>query len=175
MIKIETERLILREYQKTDWEAVHSYGQQADILIYEAWGPNSEADTKAFIEKVIIDSKKQPRMAFELCITLKSNGKLIGGCGFRIHKENLNKGDFGYIIHPDYWNKGFATEAAKALLYFMVKNKDIKKIEATCDRLNIASQRVLKKCGLQNVGVVKQDFEMKGRLRDTYFFEKNMQ
>ena len=172
MIKIETERLILREYQESDWESVHQYGQQESILIYEIWGPNTVEQTKAFIEKSIIERKENPRRAFELCVTLKSNMELIGGCGFRINSENKKRGDIGYIIKPDYWNKGFATEASKGLLDFMVKNHSITEIEATCDALNLQSIRVLEKCGLKKTKEIINEIEIKGRISDTYHFEK---
>ncbi len=172
MVKIETKRLILREYKESDWKAVHLYGQQENILIYEAWGPNSEEQTKAFIEKSINERKENPRKAFELCVTLKYDGKLIGGCGFRIKKENRIRGDFGYIINPDFWNKGFATEASKGLLDYMIKQYNITEIEATCDILNLQSQRVLEKCGLQKIKEIKNEIEMKGRFRDTYLYER---
>ena len=172
MIIIETERLILREYEKHDWEAVHQYGQQENILIYEVWGPNSKEQTKAFIEKSISERKENPRRAFELCVTLKSTKQLIGGCGFRIKKDNNKRGDFGYIINPEYWNNGYATEASKGLLNFMVENFGITEIEATCDVLNLQSKRVLEKCGLNKIREIKNHIEMKGRFRDTFYFER---
>jgi ribosomal-protein-alanine N-acetyltransferase len=172
MIRIETERLILREYEKSDWKDVHLYGQQENILIYEVWGPNTEEQTKDFIEKSINERKEKPRRAFELCVTLKSTRNLIGGCGFRINKENKKRGNFGYIINPEYWNKGYATEASKGLLNFMVENYDITEIEATCDVLNLQSKRVLEKCGLEKTKEIKKDIEMKGRYRDTLHFER---
>ncbi|NQX81850.1 MAG: GNAT family N-acetyltransferase [Flavobacteriaceae bacterium] len=174
MIKIETERLIIREYKESDWEFVHLYGQQGDILIYEVWGPNTEEQTKAFIEKSINERKENPRREFELCVTLKSSLKLIGGCGFRIKKENNKRGDFGFIINPDYWNKGYATEASKGLLDFMIENHGITEIEATCDVFNLASKRVLEKCGLIKIKKIKNDKEIKGRIRDTYHFERTI-
>jgi len=172
MIRIETERLILREYEKTDWQAVHLYGQQEHILIYEVWGPNTEEQTKEFIEKSINERKEKPRRAFEICVTLKSAKNLIGGCGFRINKENNKRGNFGYIINPEYWNKGYATEASNGLLNFMVENYGITEIEATCDILNLQSKRVLEKCGLEKTKEIKNDIEMKGRFRDTLHFER---
>lgn len=42
MLTIKTSRLILREYTESDWESVHGYAQNGDILIYEIWGPNTE-------------------------------------------------------------------------------------------------------------------------------------
>ena len=174
MIAITTKRLILREYQESDWEAAHRYSKMEDILIYEAWGPNDEKATQAFIARTIDERKQQPRTTFELCVTLKNTGKLIGGCGFRIEKDNPSKGNFGYIIHPDFWNNGYATEAASGIIDYMVNNYGIKEIEATCDVLNLASQKVIQKCGLEKVKEIKDDFEMKGRMRSTFVFGKKV-
>lgn len=90
----------------------------------------------------------------------------------KIKNENKIRGDFGYIINPDFWNKGFATEASKGLLDYMIKQHNIIEIEATCDVLNLQSQRVLEKCGLRKIKEIKKDIEMKGRFRDSYLFER---
>lgn len=171
MLTIETSRLVLREYAESDWESVHEYAQNGDILIYEIWGPNTEKQTKEFIEKAIEERLKSPRLTFEMCITLKSTGKVIGGCGFRIKPNNHRRCDFGYIINPAYWNKGYATEASFGLIDYMTNHLGISEIEATCDSLNIASTKVLRKCGLKLSKEVKNDREIKGRMRDTYYFE----
>ncbi|MBB6497905.1 GNAT family N-acetyltransferase [Pedobacter cryoconitis] len=169
-IWIETERLILREYVVSDWEAVHEYAKQEDILIYENWGPNSEADTKEFIENVIKSKKAIPRVSFELAIVFKKEDKLIGGCGFRFDTKEEHKGNLGYIINPLYWRAGYAVEATKALIQYARAELEVKTINATCDVLNIASQAVLKHCGFSRIGLIRKDIEMKGRVRDTFVF-----
>lgn len=172
MPKITTDRLILREYKFSDWQDVHQYASNPDILHYEAWGPNTKEQTKEYIQRTIKDNKAKLRFTYELCIILRKNKQLIGGCGFRIKKDDVTRGDFGYIIHPDYWNNGFATEAACGLIDYMMKKHNIKVIEATCDVLNIASRKVIEKCGLELIETRKNDIEMKGRVRDSYMFEK---
>jgi ribosomal-protein-alanine N-acetyltransferase len=172
MVRIETERLILREYAVSDLEAIHRYTQREDILIYEAWGPNTLKQSEAWIQQSIEDSKKKPRTTFELTITVKPTGQLVGGCGFRIKKDNPTRGDFGYIINPNYWNRGYATEAALGIIQYMIENYSITELEATCDVLNIASQKVIQKCGLVIIKEIKGDVETKGRIRDTYLFER---
>ncbi|WP_052496401.1 GNAT family N-acetyltransferase [Pedobacter lusitanus] len=171
--RIETERLILREYQEADWEAVHEYAKLEEILIYENWGPNSEADTIEFIETVMESRNAIPRVSFELAIILKEEEMLIGGCGFRFDTAEKSKGNLGYIINPAYWRSGYATEATKALIEFAAGKLNVKTVEATCDVLNLASQAVLKKCGFFRVKLIKKDIEMKGRFRDTFVYEKN--
>lgn len=170
-IELKTDRLILREYERTDVEAVHAYASREDILIYESWGPNNQQDSEKFIMEVIALQNQQPRTGFELAITLKENGRLIGGCGFRFDKSDHKKGKVGYIIHPDFWRKGYASEAAHALVDHFGRYPSLEYIEATCDELNIASQRVLEKCGFEKIGHIQKHFEMKGRMRGTFLYK----
>ena len=171
-IRIETERLLLREYNGSDWEAVHDYAQNGDILTYEAWGPNSEAETKQFIKTAVEDQIVQNRTNFDLAIILKKERKLIGGCRFWFTNVKRDEVYIGYIINPLYWKNGYATEAAQALIDYTTTSSKITRIKATCDVLNIASQRVLEKCGFKLISTIEKDFKMKGRYRDTYVYEK---
>jgi len=172
-IWIETERLILREYIASDWEMIHGYAQQEGILIYENWGPNSETDTKEFIANVLELNQASPRTSFELAIVLKEEALLIGGCGFRFDTKEAHKGNLGYIINPLYWRNGYAAEATNALIRYAAEELAVKTIEATCDVLNLASQAVLKRCGFFRIRLIKKHFEMKGRMRDTFVYERN--
>jgi len=171
---IATQRLKIREFKSSDWKAVHIYASNAEILKYESWGPNTEAETKAFIQKTVAAQQVHPRVDFEMAVTLLESGVLIGGVGFRINLKKRTRGDFGYCFNPDYWNTGYATEAAQALIEYMVNNHGIKQIEATCDIGNLASKRVIEKCGLKITEVVENDIEMKGRMRDSFYFKKIM-
>jgi RimJ/RimL family protein N-acetyltransferase len=171
-MQIETERLLIREFTPSDWQAVHDYAKQAAILIYEAWGPNTEADTRLFVDTAVEEQQKSPRDTFELAIILKSQIKLIGGCSFRFAGNEREKVSMGYIIHPEYWKNGYATEASIGLINEIKRNFfGIKVINATCDALNIASQRVLQKSGFQRKDVIDKDFQMKGRWRNTFLYE----
>ena len=172
MIVIETDRLILREYVVNDWEAVHIYAQQEKVLKYEMWGPNSIQQTKAFIEKSITSRKENPRRNFELCIILKNTGDLIGGVGFRLIKRNSKRGNLGFIINPEYWEKGYATEASLGLLSYMIQNYNITEIEASCHIYNRSSERVLEKCRLKKTKKIKNDLETNGKFQEFYYFEK---
>jgi len=172
MLIIPTQRLLIRDYTVDDWQKAHEYCRNEDILKYETWGPNSVEQTKEFANKAYDDSKITPRMTYEMGITLKTNGEWIGGCGFRIDQKREGVGNIGYIVHPNYWNKGIATEAALGLINFVVEQCGITTVEATCDVLNLASKKVLEKCGLVVVRQTDKDIAMKGRMRDTYHFEK---
>jgi ribosomal-protein-alanine N-acetyltransferase len=171
-VLIETERLTLREFKGPDWQAVHDYAQNADILIYEAWGPNSETDTKQFIKTAVEDQIVQNRTSFDLAIILKKEVKLIGGCRFWFSNAKQDEVNIGYIINPLFWENGYATEAARGLIDYTTASSKIKRVKATCDVLNIASQKVLEKCGFKLKSTIDKDIKMKGRYRDTYVYER---
>ncbi len=168
---IETQRLILRDYQYTDWKAVHEYSANGEILIFQKWGANTEEETQAFVKEAIEESRRNPRRAFELVIILKSSGALIGGIGSNLHPEIPQQADLGYIINPNHWQKGYATEAALALVQHMIEQEGIQKLEATCAVLNLASQRVLEKCGFKRVKTLKNHLELEDRVQDSFLYE----
>ena len=135
---IKTQRLIIRDFASEDWVAVHQYASLGDILIYEPWGPNTKEQTIEFIQQAIIDAQEKPRKIYEFAITLASTGLLIGGCGVRIKYHKPDEVNLGYVIHPSYWRKGYATEACVALITFAQEQMSSSRLVATCDEFNIA-------------------------------------
>ncbi|WP_408097525.1 GNAT family N-acetyltransferase [Peredibacter sp. HCB2-198] len=168
---LKTDRLILRNYEPADWERVHIYGSNPDFSKYEVWGPNTLEDTKKFIADMVEQSKASPRYKFEFAICLKDNGLLIGGCGIRRETEMSQVANLGWAINPDFQNKGYATEAAKALIDFGLDQLNLAVMYATCDTRNIASFKVMEKLGMKRVGMIKGHLEIKGHKRDSYRYE----
>ncbi|MGY5609162.1 GNAT family N-acetyltransferase [Paenibacillus sp. ALE3] len=108
---------------------MHTYTSLPQVTRHTAWGPNTEEDTKAYIEQVLVSQLEKPRQDYELAVCLKDTGILIGGVG--IHVKDTNA-EMGYILNPDYQGKGYATEAARALLGFGFSTLDVHRIYATC-------------------------------------------
>lgn len=170
-LEINTDRLKLRAYEVGDWERVHIYGSDPDFSKYELWGPNTLEDTHKFIADMTEQTKSSPRYKFDFAICLKENGLLIGGCGIRRETEASNVANLGWAINPEFQNKGFATEAARALIDFGFKNLNLTVVYATCDTRNISSFKVMEKLGMIMVGFIKGAKEVKGHIRDSYRYE----
>lgn len=170
-MEIETQRLVIRSFKKMDLQAVHEYASQGEILIYEPWGPNSVEDTKAFIDHSLAFEKENPQRTFEFAVCLKENGNLIGGCGLKYLTQDPEKLNLGYIINPKYWNQGFATEAAKGLIKFACNDLKSYGIVATCDEFNLASQKVLEKCGMKKIKASPRSLKLKQRTSRTFHYK----
>ena len=79
-----TDRLILREYQASDFESIHKYASDSEVVQFMDWGPNTEEDTRIFLDKELAHQKEPDRKIFEVAVTLKDSGLYIGGCGLTV-------------------------------------------------------------------------------------------
>lgn len=147
-MKLYTKRLILRDFKRSDFQAIHSYASNIENLKYMIWGPNTEEDTIGFIENCINSRKRIPRLNYDFAIVNKSIRKVIGGCGIYLNQE-FNEGMIGWILHKDYWKQGYTPEAGKALLKFGFEELNLHRIYAKCNAENYGSYRVMEKCGMR--------------------------
>ena len=169
-IRLETPRLILREYQLSDLPSIHAYASQSLTVRYENWGPNSYLDTQQFLQQTQRTREQTPRYAYELSIERKEDGRQMGGCELAISQENDSIAAIGYVINPIFWNQGYATEVTSALVRFGLKHLRLSHIRATCDSRNVASKRVLEKAGFLLEQTLIDDFVQKGEMRTTLVY-----
>ena len=168
---ITTDRLLLRPYKPSDWERVHLYASVPKFSQFEVWGPNSVDETKEFVTRCIAEFSEVPLTSHQLAIELLESGLLIGGCTLKSPVPESTEAFLGYAINPDFQNRGFATEAAKALIQFGFDRLKLSLIYATCDTRNTASWRVMEKAGLQRTSTIHGDRQRKGSLTDSYRYE----
>tara|TARA_R110002124_G_scaffold52032_2_gene150084 strand:- start:5907 stop:6425 length:519 start_codon:yes stop_codon:yes gene_type:complete len=168
---LESKRIYLRSYTLEDSDAVHEYASIPEVSEYQEWGPNSNNDTKNYLEECIAKTNHDPIYDYELAICLKENDKLIGGCKLWRVTEKSSVLELGYVINPKYQKQGLAQEATKLLIDFGFNNLHASIIYATCDTNNIPSYKVMEKSGMKRVGVIKNHKEFKGHKRDSYRYE----
>lgn len=132
------------------------------------WNPsNTPEDTQKFVSDMVEQKKSKPRYKFDFAVCLKDGDLLIGGCGIRREAEASRVANLGWAINPEYQKKGYATEAARALIDFGFRELKIAVIYATCDTRNTASFKVMEKLVMNRVGVIKGTKEIKGFVRDS--------
>jgi RimJ/RimL family protein N-acetyltransferase len=158
---IKTARLVLREFVPEDWRAVLAYQRDPRYLRFydDAWANRADDQVRAFVEMLIGYQQQAPRRKFQLAITL--DGQLIGNCGIRRKDTNDWEADIGYELAPAHWGRGYATEAARAMVRIGFDDLHLHRVSAWCIADNVASARVLEKAGLR----------LEGRLRQNEFFQ----
>ena len=167
---LESERVILQEIEKKDWSDIHKYASQPIVCQYQPWGPNTETESKKIVEQVLEDAKAASRSRFVFVVIQKIDGRMIGSGEFNL-RDQINKvGKIAYIINPDHWGKGFATEVAQILIEFGFNEFNLHRIYATCDPRNIGSIKVLEKIGMTKEGRMREDLLMKDGWRDSLLY-----
>jgi len=168
MVTLTSERLVLREFVRNDFDGVHLYASDPEVVKFMPWGPNTRAETRRFIERNIQAQVVKPRTSYELAITI--DDELIGGCGLTIHSLSDKKAEIGYCLRRDMWGKGIATEVAGSLIRFGFEGLGLHRIRALCDTLNHGSYRVMEKNGMQREGVLRDEKRIRGEWRDSYVY-----
>jgi RimJ/RimL family protein N-acetyltransferase len=168
-VRIETSRLVLRELTANDFAAVHAYGSDPEVTRWTVFGPNSEEDTRAFLQHAQTSRAQRPRRSFDLGISLRDGGQVIGGCG--LHRTDVADEAFiGYVLRRDGWGRGYATETARALLGFGFETLGLHRIFAECHPANQASARVLEKLGLRREAWFREAKRVKGEWWDVWHY-----
>lgn len=162
--------LYLRRLKKEDWKDVHLYASQETVSQYQAWGPNSEVETLAYVEDVLKAEKEVPQTRYVHALVDEKNGRVIGAGEIIIKSFVHQSGEIGYILHPDYWGKGIGTLLGNALVERGFSELNMHKISATCDPQNISSQKVLTKIGMTLEGRIRHALKMKNGWRDSLLF-----
>jgi len=153
-----------------DWPAVFAYQSDPRYQRYYPLMEQTQEQTQEFIKMFLDQQQETPRRKFQLAATLKTNSKLIGNCGIRMDTADAHKADIGYEFSPEYWGKGYATEAAQAIVRFGFRTLRLHRIWSWCIADNLGSARVLEKVGMQLEGRLRENEYFRGRWWDTLMY-----
>lgn len=165
-----TERLVLREFKEGDLPAMLEYHKNPLYLRYYEWTEGHAEVVQMFLQRFIRQQQDQPRTRFQLAVTLKSSGQLIGNCGIRLDAPDARQADIGYELAPEHWGQRYATEAARAIVRFGFSELHLHRIWADCVADNVGSAHVLEKLGMKREGHLRETAYYKGRWWDTLIY-----
>ena len=169
-LPLSTPRLLLRDFTAGDWPAVLAYQRDPRYLRLYEWTERSEADVRDFVNMFIEQQQQRPRTRYQLAVTLKEDGRLIGNCGIRRSTADSHEAEIGYELAPDEWGHGYATEAVRELLRFGFQQLGLHRIAAWTVADNVASARVLEKAGLTLEGRLVDKEQYKERYWDVLLY-----
>ncbi|MDG1174943.1 MAG: GNAT family N-acetyltransferase [Flavobacteriales bacterium] len=145
MIVLTTERLILREFELTDAEAMFNLNSDEEVLRYTGDKQFESIEDANNFFKNYPDYEKNGFGRWAL--VTKGDKEVIGWCGLKKHEDNTV--DIGYRIFKNQWNKGYATEASIACLEYGFQVFELDEIIANAATENKASIRVMEKIGME--------------------------
>ncbi|MFN2456503.1 MAG: GNAT family N-acetyltransferase, partial [Pyrinomonadaceae bacterium] len=128
----------------------NSYAQDEIVTRYLIWQPHKNIqETEDFLASCVAAWEKDTR--FSYIVTVKEIDEIAGMIEIRL---NGFKADVGYVLSPQFWGKGLATEALNSFVNWALSQTSVYRISALCDVENIASARVLEKTGMQREGLL---------------------
>lgn len=149
-IVIETERLILRTFTEDDGLLIYELNKDPDVTQYTG-DPVQDIEHACQILKQVILPQYALYNHGRWAVHVKSGLEFIGWCGLKARPER-NEIDLGYRFMKSAWGKGFATEAAFACLQYGFEKLNLPRIVGRAMPQNIASLKVLEKCGMKYIG-----------------------
>jgi len=162
-VDITTERLIIRKFTYDDWQGVHLYTADANVMKFIPEGVFSDEDVKKFV----IENSNENARCFP--VLLKKERTLIGHIAF--HKYfGEHTYEIGWVFNPKYYNKGYASEAAHSILKYGFEKMKLHRIIATCQPENIPSYRVMEKIGMRREGCFKKCIPQGNEWWDEYYY-----
>ena len=146
MFSLNSERLILRNWQESDSSDLYEYAKSELVGPNAGWKPHQNEEESKEIIKMFIKNNDS------YAIVLKSENKVIGSIGLHHRKpdetlNDLKQREIGYVLIPNYWGKGFIPEAVNCLLNYGFNELNLDLIWCGHFDFNNNSKRVNEKCG----------------------------
>lgn len=161
---LETERLLLRRFQKRDAADVYAYASDPQTLKYLCWdGVHSLEEAK---QAIIGYYWSKPGI---YAIEYRESGRCIGCIDLRVVQEH-EKASFGYMLAREYWGQGLMTEALGVLLWLCFEKLELHRVESTHHVGNEGSGKVMEKCGMRREGMATQELKIKGVFQDVVHY-----
>lgn len=168
MKTIITDRLIIRKPSMNDVDDIYEYAKTEYVGPIAGWLPHkSIIETKLIVKKFIkskdiwvIELKELKKVIGTISLTVRSFTDVVN--------ETL---ELGYAISHLFWNKGYGSEAAKAMIDFAFNNLEVKKLICSHDESNIASKKIILKNGFKLVKIDDNPKYSSNIIKRVYIYE----
>jgi RimJ/RimL family protein N-acetyltransferase len=149
-LPIETERLELRSFRKSDLDAMMAYHALPDVQRYLDWKARDRVEVKAALDAMVKQNRlTRPGEIIHLAVTRKSDDLLIGQISLRWTDATAGQAELRFIFSPFHRKQGYATEAVRAAMDYGFDNFSFHRIFARTSGKNQASARLLKGIGMR--------------------------
>jgi ribosomal-protein-serine acetyltransferase len=169
--QFETERLMIRRYQKTDTKALYAAARESIVEVSQflPWchADYSIAESEQWVTLVMKNWGENNQFCF--VVEEKFSRKFIGGVGLNAVDQHPMV-NLGYWLRSSETGKGYATEAAQGLIDWAFAELQIQRIEIILSVENLPSKKVAEKTNARHEGILSSRLLIHGRLHDAHLF-----
>ena len=164
---IRLERVILRPFVQSDFDAFYDMQSRPELVRYLMWDVMDRDAVQTFLERRLrqhsIDGDDS---ALVLAATIPPSDRVIGEFMLRVSSERHRQGEIGWSLHPDAQGHGYATEAAQELLRIAFQDLGLHRVVADADPRNTGSLRIMERLGMRHEALYREAFFLKGEWVD---------
>ena len=166
---LETERLRLRESRLADAEGIFAVLSSEAVTRHYNLSPLADVEeAEALVERRAAAFRRQERIRW--AIARREDDVVIGSCGYIHWNRESRRAEVGYELHSDWQERGLMREALSAALSFGFDRMDLNRVEALVVPENEPSQRLLRRLGFVEEGLLREHSFWKGRFHDLLLF-----
>ncbi len=145
-----TDRLVLRPFAEADLGYIEDVMQRPEVVRYLYWDTLGHDESVALLERRMrADLLMQPGDQLVLAVELRETRQVIGDVMLGWAGSGHQQGEVGYIFHPDFQGKGYASEAVLATLQFGFDTVGLHRVIGRCDARNTGSARLMERIGMR--------------------------
>lgn len=160
---IRTARLNLRPHRRDDLEDLFAFHSQPDVVRYVPWPVRDREQTLIALEtKLGQGAVTEPGQWLVLAMELSETSTVIGEVLLKWESESNRQGEIGFALHTAFHRRGFAAEAAQAVLRLGFEELALHRIVAVCIEDNTDSIRLLRRLGMQQDACLRHSVFFKG-------------
>lgn len=165
---IRTERLELRPLEPGDLDAVHAYQSREDVCRYLLYEPRDRETLAAKLDEWAARRSIEHEGDFlQLAVIRREDGVLVGEIYFVLKSVADASAEIGWVFSPDHGGRGYATEAARAMLGIAFGHLGLHRVFANLDPRNETSARLCRRLGMRHEAHHVEDMWFKGAWGDT--------
>lgn len=169
--KLRTKRLLMSLITIADLENIHQLHSLPETDKFNTLGiPENISETESIITEWIEKNHSERNGSLTFKIELLENEHFVGLISLNLGKPKFRIAEVWYKLHPDFWNKGYATESLNRILEFGFNELNLHRIEAGCAVDNIGSVRVLEKVGMTREGRKRKVLPLKNGWSDNFHY-----
>lgn len=166
---LETERLLVRPFSDADGDDLFALQGDADVLRY--WDSPPWTDRSSVARFMAgCQQMEEDGTGARVAIERTSDQSFVGWCTVNSWNPDFRSASLGYCLNQTVWGRGYATEAAHALLQWAFETFDLNRVQSETDTRNVASARVLEKLGFDREGTLREDCIVNGDVSDSWAY-----
>ena len=137
---------------------------------YVLIGLENDEQVAKFLQHAIDESQRIDWRNYTLAARILATGEFAGLTFIEIDPDETSTAEVGYVLHPEFWKAGYASEILRALLVFGFGKLSLHRIYGKCDELNHASAHVLVKGWLRYEGTLREHVWLRDHWRSTRYY-----